>query len=372
MKLLDICKIGGKSIKEYRGLKKYVATGDVINNTIVSFENVSFENKPSRANVEIGNSDVLFAKMKDTIKTLCANNDNINNIYSTGFYALKPNNNVMQKYLYYYLNSESFNTQKNRLCSGATQKALNNEGLGKIIIKDIPARNEQEKIIDRLTMIDNLINLKNNQINKLELLVKSQFVEMFERSNNNIKRLGDVCTRITDGTHKTPLYQLSGVTFISARNIVNEKLDLSDVKYISESEYNEIQNRCQTEKGDVLLSKSGSLGIPVVFDKNIPVGLFESLAVIKYDRDRLNGRFLCEQLKCESIQKQFKSGTKGVAIKHLHLNILKNINIIVPPIELQNKFAQIVEQIDKQKFEFEKNLKQLEEMKSSLMQEYFG
>ena len=195
---------------------------------------------------------------------------------------------------------------------------------------------------------------------------------MFERSNYNIKKLGDVCTRITDGTHKTPLYQLSGVTFISAKNIVNEKLDLSDVKYISKSEYNEIQNRCRTEKGDVLLSKSGSLGMPVVFDKNIPIGLFESLAVIKYDRDRLNGIFLCEQLKCESIQKQFKSGTKGVAIKHLHLNILKNINIIVPPIELQNKFAQIVEQIDKQKFEFEKSLKHLEEMKLSLMQEYFG
>lgn len=173
---------------------------------------------------------------------------------------------------------------------------------------------------------------------------------MFERSNYNINRLGDVCTKITDGTHKTPLYQLSGVTFISAKNIVNEKLDFSDVKYISESEYNEIQNRCQTEKGDVLLSKSGSLGMPVVFDENIPIGLFESLAVIKYDRDILNGRFLCEQLKCESIQKQFRSGTKGVAIKHLHLNILKNINVIVPPIELQNKFAKIVEQIDKQKF----------------------
>lgn len=182
---------------------------------------------------------------------------------------------------------------------------------------------------------------------------------MFERSNYNIKRLGDVCTKITDGTHKTPLYQLSGVTFISAKNIVNEKLDFSDVKYISESEYNEIQNRCQTEKGDILLSKSGSLGIPVIFNEKFPVGLFESLAVIKYDRDILNCRFLCEQLKCESIQKQFRSGTKGVAIKHLHLNILKNINVIVPPIDLQNKFADIVKQIDKQKFVIENSLENI-------------
>lgn len=176
MKLLDICKIGGESVKEYQGLKKYVATGNIINNKIINFESVSYETKPSRANVQINSNDVLFAKMKDTIKTLCANNDNINNIYSTGFYVLTPDNNVMQKYLYYYLNSESFNVQKNRLCAGATQKALNNEGLEKITIKNIPTRNEQEKIIEKLTMIDNLIKLKNNQINKLELLVKSQFV----------------------------------------------------------------------------------------------------------------------------------------------------------------------------------------------------
>lgn len=176
MKLLDICKVGGKSVKKYQRLKKYVATGEVINNEIINFESVSYKDKPSRANVQIDDSDVLFTKMKDTIKTLCANNDNINNIYSTGFYVLTPNNNVMQKYLYYYLNSESFNSKKNRLYSGATQKALNNEGLNKIIIKYIPTISEQEKIIERLTMIDNLINLKSNQIGKLEQLVKSQFV----------------------------------------------------------------------------------------------------------------------------------------------------------------------------------------------------
>lgn len=371
MKLLDICKIGGKSVKEYQGLKKYVATGDIINNEIINFKSVSYEEKPSRANVQINKKDVLFAKMKDTIKTLCANSDNVNNIYSTGFYVLTPTNNVMQKYLYYYLNSEAFNVQKNRLCSGATQKSLNNQGLSKIIIKKIPAINEQEIIIKKLTLLDNLINLKNNQIHKLELLVKSQFVEMFVQHNYNINKLENICTKITDGTHKTPNYQDNGIAFISAKNIINGKINFSDIKYINEKEYEYIQRRCSIEKGDILLSKSGSLGVPAILEVDFPVGLFESLAVIKYKKKIVNGIFLREQLKYDEIQNQFKRGTKGVAIKHLHLNILKNISIIVPPIELQNQFAKIVEQIDKQKFELEKTLKKIEEMKLSLMQEYF-
>ena len=77
------------------------------------------------------------------------------------------------------------------------------------------------------------------------------------------------------------------------------------------------------------------------------LGLFESLAVLKYDRLKLVPEFLCEQLKNEEIQRQFKVGVKGVAIKHLHLGVIGNVKIIVPPLELQNQFASFVEEIDK-------------------------
>ena len=203
--------------------------------------------------------------------------------YSTDCYVFKTDK-YNQKYLYYYLLSKRDDI--NKMFRGAGLKHLNKNEFVMLNIKDI-SLNEQYDIVNQLDKINKIIELRKNEIEKCNNLVKSQFVEMFERSNYNIKRLGDVCTKITDGTHKTPLYQLSGVTFISAKNIVNEKLDFSDVKYISESEYNEIQNRCQTEKGDILLSKSGSLGIPVIFNEKFPVGLFESLAVIKYDRDIL-------------------------------------------------------------------------------------
>ena len=180
---------------------------------------------------------------------------------------------------------------------------------------------------------------------------------MFGTGEYPIVKLKTVCSKITDGTHKTPNYLSKGITFISAKNIVDNELDFSDIKYISEEEYSQIQKRCQTEIYDILLSKSGSLGSPAILRTEIPLGLFESLAIIKYDRSKLLPEFLCEQLKTDNIQQQFKTGTKGVAIKHLHLNVIGDIDIIVPPLDLQQQFADFVEQVDKSKF-IAKNIKE--------------
>lgn len=181
------------------------------------------------------------------------------------------------------------------------------------------------------------------------MLNKARFVEMFENGEYDTVSLGDVCTKITDGTHKTPNYLDDGITFISAKNIINGKLNFSDVKHISEDEYMEIQKRCQTELNDILLSKSGSLGAPVIIKTEERLGLFESLAVIKYDRTRLIPEFLCEQLKTEKIQRQFETGTKGASIKHLHLGVIADIGVIVPDLEEQKQFADFVHQVDKSK-----------------------
>ena len=240
--------------------------------------------------------------------------------------------------------------------------------------EELPAHTtkEQNNIAISLDKVTELIALRKEQLAKLDQLVKSRFIELFESGNYPVCRLGDVCSKITDGTHKTPNYLDAGVTFISAKNIVNAELDFSDVKYISDQEYAEIQKRCQTEMGDILLSKSGSLGAPVIVKTTERIGLFESLAVIKYDRSKLLPAFLCEQLKSDRIQRQFKVGTKGVAIKHLHLGVIADTDIVVPPIEDQNAFAAFVEQTDKSKLTIQQSLDKLELLKKSLMQQYFG
>ena len=271
------------------------------------------------------------------------------------------------RYLYYYL----LNRGLNDVITGSAQPQIVRQSLEKVIV-EYPELNIQKSIVETLDKISKIISLRKQQLSKLDELVKSRFIELFGSGNYPVCRLGDVCSKITDGTHKTPNYLDAGVTFISAKNIVNGELDFSDVKYISDQEYAEIQKRCQTDVGDILLSKSGSLGAPVIVKTTERIGLFESLAVIKYDRNKLLPEFLCEQLKSDKIQRQFKVGTKGVAIKHLHLGVIAETDIVVPPIEDQNAFAAFVEQIDKSKLEIQKSLEKLETLKKALMQKYFG
>ena len=234
---------------------------------------------------------------------------------------------------------------------GATMKHIVKKDFEETLIP-YPSLKKQIEIGTNLDKIANIIVARKQQLELLDELVKARFVEMFGDEKNELIRLGDVCIKITDGTHKTPKYLDRGITFISAKNIVNGELNFSDVKYISEDEYMEIQKRCQTELNDILLSKSGSLGEPVIVKSEERLGLFESLAIIKYDRNKLLPEFLCEQLKTEKIQRQFRTGTKGVAVKHLHLGVIADIGIIVPPIELQNQFADFVRAIDKSKVNY--------------------
>lgn len=292
-------------------------------------------------------------------------------IVSPLYVVFSVDEKLNRRYLLHYLKSDITLTYIKAYASGSVR-----DNLKFSILKDfpinLPSAEEQEQIVATLDGIEHLIALRKEELASLDELVKSRFIELFESGNYPVCRLGDVCSKITDGTHKTPNYLDAGVTFISAKNIVNGELDFSDVKYISDQEYAEIQKRCQTEMGDILLSKSGSLGAPVIVKTTERIGLFESLAVIKYDRSKLLPAFLCEQLKSDRIQRQFKVGTKGVAIKHLHLGVIADTDIVVPPIEDQNAFAAFVEQTDKSKLAVQKALEELEILKKSLMQQYFG
>ena len=261
--------------------------------------------------------------------------------------AFKKSEKVIPEYLYYF-----FKSQKERFVKDGVGGAQPNISACylKNVEMEVPTLERQAEIVDILDKVNRVIEQRRTELEELDNLIKSRFVEMFENGNYQIEKLGTVCKKITDGTHKTPTYLDEGITFISAKNIVNGELDFTDVKHISEEEYQEIQKRCQTAIYDILLSKSGSLGLPVIVKTEEKLGLFESLAVIKYDREKLLPEFLCEQLKTDRIQRQFTTGTKGVAIKHLHLGVIADTDIIVPSLDEQKAFADFVHQVDKLKF----------------------
>ena len=259
-------------------------------------------------------------------------------------------NVLLSEYLPWVLQNDSFwdYAQKNR--HGSTNSFINWSTLAEYEF-DLPKVGDQARMSELLWAAQDLRRNYRSLLVACDDVVKSQFVEIFSKKEFPLIPLSQACTKITDGTHKTPQYQEAGIAFISAKNVTSDgKLDFSDIKHISTDEYESIQKRCETQIGDVLLTKSGSLGMPAIVDVDFPIGLFESLAVLKYRRDILDGVFLREQLKSARVQDQFTGGVKGIAVKHLHLNVIGKTSIIVPPLELQKEFADFVAQVDKSKF----------------------
>ena len=363
MRLLDCCKIDNQSVSKYEGTKKYIATGDIINNNIVTYEEYHYDSKPSRANLQIEEETVIFAKMKDTIKVLIGNKDNKNNIYSTGFCSLIPNDNILSKYLFYYLNSESFNKQKNKYSSGATQQAINNEKLKKIMIKELPTLKKQKEIINKLDTIMSLIEYKKRQIHKLNELIKSQFVEMFgtnKKTKYPFDSLNNLSLKITDGKHGgCNGEENSGYYFVGATEIYNDKINYQTAKEITQNDFEKDYKRCDLKNNDFVIVNTGAtIGKSAIVNSSLSdhTLLQKSVALIRPKQELISPIYL---KYCYDANPDMYNKGNGCARINLLLSQIKETMIPVPPLDLQNKFADIVKQIDKQKFVIENSLENI-------------
>ena len=272
------------------------------------------------------------------------------------------------KYLYYALcNADIPNTGYNR----------HFKWLKEIEIAECSIE-EQNSIVAQFEKIDTLICLRKQQLSKLDELIKSRFIELFDTIYDNkfgyeIKTLQDVCEPIKDGTHQTPTYTentMNGYKFLSSKDVTTGKIDWTHLKYIPEELHKELYARIAPKKGDILLAKNGTTGIAAIVDRHEIFDIYVSLALLR--PIEINSVYLWAAINSYETKQQFDSSLKGIGVPNLHLGEIKKARIIVPPIEQQNKFAAFVEQTDKSKFEIQKSLEKLETLKKALMQKYFG
>ncbi len=271
-----------------------------------------------------------------------------------------------------------FTTIKEKLLNRAVGGTLQNISMG--IVKDLeiplPSLPTQQKIAAILDKADELRQYYKQLIEKYDALTQSLFLDMFGDPVKNEKgweviNLNELCIKITDGTHKTPKYLEKGVVFLSAKNIKNFKLNCDAPKHISQEEHQTLKNRCMVENGDILITKSGSLGMAAKVQFDFEFSIFESLALIKYIREKVNGDFLLYFLNTESTQQQYIGMTKGVGVKHLHLTDLRKIKVINPPVELQEQFAKKVNMIENQRQQAQEALIKSEDLFQSLLKRAF-
>ena len=158
-------------------------------------------------------------------------------------------------------------------------------------------------------------------------------------------RLGDILLKLTDGTHSTPKYTESGISFISVKDVSSGKLDFSNCKHISEKEHTELYDRCNPEIGDILLTKVGTTGIPVIVDTDLPFSLFVSVALLKFNQELLYNKYLLYMINSPLVQKQAAENTKGVGNKNWVMRDIANTLIVIPPIDEQHRIVAKIEEI---------------------------
>ena len=261
---------------------------------------------------------------------------------------------------------------------GATMKHITKKDFDKILIP-FPDLKIQSEIAETLDTLQSIITHRRTQLEKLDLLVKARFVEMFGNPVINpygweMRRLQDVCKKLTDGTHFSPKSFSSGdYKYITAKNIKIDGFDFTGLSYVPEAVHRSIYERCNPEYGDILYIKDGATtGIAMINTLHEEFTMLSSIALIKYDRSLLNGIFLKTLMNSQPFYAAMRNNMGGAAITRLTVKKLCDTIVLVPPLALQKQLADFVKQVDKSKATVQKALDEAQLLFDSLMQEYFG
>lgn len=295
-----------------------------------------------------------------------------------GLAAITPNKaKVSTEFIFWLLKGK--NNELNRLGTGSTFKAISKKVLEETKIPDISLE-KQIACSNTLEKLYSIITHIRTQLEKLDLLVKARFVEMFgtlpENPNNySITTIAEVCSLIKDGTHQTPEYTddiEKGYKFLSSKDVMSQKIDWSNIKYIPKVLHEKLYSTLKPQKNDILMSKNGvNYGVAAVNDTEEVFDIYVSLALLR-PLDIINPIFFRCVINNPDTKMQFDSSIKGIGVPNLHLGEIKKTKILLPPINKQEEYVTFVKQVDQSKSILQQELTQTQTLFDSLMQEYFG
>lgn len=258
-----------------------------------------------------------------------------------------------------YMRSYSFLESVKLNWSFGTQQ---NIGMG--VIENLyitkPSTNETEKIANFLdyetSKIDSLIEKQERLIDLLKEKRQSVISHAVTKGLNpdapmkdsSVEWLGEIpehwygsklkylTNQIIDGAHFTPTYVDEGIPFLRVTDIHNKVIDRENTKYIPKNEHEELIKRCNPQKGDLLLSKNGTIGITKVIDWDWDFSIFVSLCLIKFKRERLSPYFFRYIFQSSVIDEQLFHSSKKTSISNLHLDKINELVFAIPPMEEQS------------------------------------
>ena len=370
---------------------QYIEISDVNSNgDILGKTEYKFEDAPSRCRRVLYKGDVLISTVRTYLKSISFIEEDVNDwVCSTGFCVLSSNPSLVSKFLFYMVRTEWFVSQVISNSVGVSYPAITPTDLVDldILFSPLPEQQQIVSYLDEKTQqIDQLIQNKEQKIKLLQEkrtavinhAVSKGLNPDVEMKNSGVEWIGEIpkgwtwvklkfiSNQVVDGTHNTPEYVENGIPFLRVTDIHEETVDLTKVKFISTKEHEELSKRCKPEKGDLLLSKNGTIGITKVVDWDFEFSVFVSLCLIKFKKDLYSPYFFSYLFQSTVIDEQIRKSSKTSTVTNLHLDQIREFSLIEPTLFEQ---TQIVSYLDEKNKQIDQLISQ-EQRKIELLKEY--
>jgi type I restriction enzyme S subunit len=393
----DYFKIVGSGIEYFEGFKNYLSTNSVQGTKITHIEDViTYKNRPSRANMQPKKGKLAFARMRNTVKVLLIN-ENLEKDYilSTGFVLLESK--IEPKFVYQYLISDFFNTQKDILAEGTTQEAISNDDFNRIFIIFPENKLEQRKIAEILETVDNAIEKTEKIIEKYKRIKQGFLQDLLTKGideNGNIRsekthkfkdspigripeewevvKLGEVSFITSSKRIYYDEYLTEGVPFFRSKEIIElfNGTFSGATLYISYDKFKNIMNKFGVpEAGDILITAVGTLGVVYLVKKeDLPFYFKDGNLLWLKLREKLNKVYF---VKCFNLWYRIQEDDLiiGTSQPALTIEKLKKMLLPLPSLPEQQRIAEILSQIDQTIEKEEQYKEKLERLKQGLMQD---
>lgn len=296
-----------------------------------------------------------------------------------GLAALTVNEDICaQEYLWHALSGKV--DELNSKGTGSTFKAINKKTLSETEIP-LPPIDEQRKIAAILDKVSDLIAKRQQQLDKLDEMIKARFMEIFGDSETNTKNwrvlpMSKICSvgsskRIYQSEQSSsgvPFWRISDLTSLITTGTVTPEL------YIHEERYKELKTQGQVPApGDILITSRGTLGQCYIVKVNDRFYFQDGMiSWLSGYMDGVTPLYISYLFTMPGFRKQIDSMQAGSTVAYLSITMIKKLKVMLPDIESQQQFASFVSKTEKTKTTISRSLEKLETLKKALMQEYFG
>ncbi len=281
---------------------------------------------------------------------------------------------VDQRFLYYHLQSQWGQRQISASFHGAAIGGINTQFAKKYTVL-LPPLSRQKEIAETLDQVRATRILRVQADETTESILSAVFYSVFRAYLDDTPshiELEKRSLRITDGEHITPRRVSKGIYLLSARNVLNHEITLTDVDYIDEDEYERISRRIKPQTGDILISCSGSVGRVARVKGDLRFQMVRSVALVRPDLNKLIPEYLEYLLTSDYLQRQIASQINQSSQGNLFQGKIKKLKICIPPKDLQIRFASTVRKMESLKELQKQSTDASDELYMSLVQQYMG